>query len=549
MDLSTRSDEDIRRAHGMFQANPGLFEQNPEYMHALIREYTRRFSGSSPADLDPVEASAAPVMVEPFVGPARKRGRADFAVDAATAGGLYSPSENVDSMEVGDKPTVRDTMLASAMRGVTPPGYDAFAEAMTDAETGTTRAQRQAMAEETGRRIDRQTAQYNRDTGLGEPDAISEDEGPYPGAGRPGHERTFTPQELAAQRGSSAGRPLAETVPGPRGVGGLPVRPPRPIYDADEAAAYSERPFNTDTGRYAPSPKDRDMLERGMVPVLNEDGSVGYAVGYDVDPLARGIPGAPGRAGQRKDLEDAGWGAKPVEGPMGPVQIYQPGPDARRRYKAQADARSASRLKRSAGISSAKASALPLAAGETSPLTALRKKARDAKDDDYNARNERWKAQSMLAGSNPRRNMVNAWGMMDDPGVSEEQRRSLRYMLPGGQLAAMVDAQNMQNANEVIKRFMTSGAAAGMNNPIALQQMEQMNRDKAVARADQLIKKYPYASYWNGTYSESDVQEVRNAVEKEHPGHGDAAVAHIRVAPAAPAARPGEVAPGSVPPI
>jgi hypothetical protein len=40
-------------------------------------------------------------------------------------------------------------------------------------------------------------------------------------------------------------------------------------------------------------------------------------------------------------------------------------------------------------------------------------------------------------------------------------------MLPGGQLAAGVDAQSMQNANEIFKRFMTSGAAAGAGGPMA----------------------------------------------------------------------------------
>ena len=143
----------------------------------------------------------------------------------------------------------------------------------------------------------------------------------------------------------------------------------------------------------------------------------------------------------------------------------------------------------------------------------------------------------MLAGANPRKNLANAWTMMGEPGTNAEQRSSLRYMLPGGQLAAGVDAQNMQNANDVIKRFMTSGAAAGMNNPLAQAQMEQMNRDKSIARADALIAKYPKG--WDGMYSASDVAEVRNAVEKQHPGFGDAAVAHLRVRPEPPRPAPG----------
>jgi hypothetical protein len=88
---------------------------------------------------------------------------------------------------------------------------------------------------------------------------------------------------------------------------------------------------------------------------------------------------------------------------------------------------------------------------------------------------ERWnnyRAQMMLAGSNPRKNQANAFSMMNDPRLSPQQQRALQYMLPGGQLAAGVEAQNMQNANDVIKRFMTSGAAAGAGGPMAAAQAE-----------------------------------------------------------------------------
>jgi hypothetical protein len=136
---------------------------------------------------------------------------------------------------------------------------------------------------------------------------------------------------------------------------------------------------------------------------------------------------------------------------------------------------------------------------------------------------ERWnnyRAQMMLAGSNPRKNQVNAWSMMNDPNVSEEQRRALQYMLPGGQLAAGVDAQNMQNANDVIKRFMTSGAAAGANNPLAQAQAEmagiqaQAERDKSRSGDEDVLgEKYaPGDKNWlpawlGGGYDEFTVAE------------------------------------------
>ena len=93
-------------------------------------------------------------------------------------------------------------------------------------------------------------------------------------------------------------------------------------------------------------------------------------------------------------------------------------------------------------------------------------------------------------------------------------------MLPGGQLAAGVDAQNMQNANDVIKRFMTSGAAAGMNNPLAQAQAEmaglqaQAERDKQRAGNEDILgEKYaPGDNNWlpgflGGGYNEFTIEE------------------------------------------
>ena len=199
MDLGSMSDGELRRAHAMFVANPDAFLENPEYMHALVREYTRRFSpGNVEADLD---AAATPMPAEPVLQPGRKRSRADWAVDAVTAGGLYSPSENVDSMDVGDKPPARSVAAAARARGETPPGYDEWSEGMAQASGDLPKAQRVATGEAMINRWDRQADAYNRDTGLTSPDtSIADEGGPYPGAGRPGYDRTFTPDELLAQQ-------------------------------------------------------------------------------------------------------------------------------------------------------------------------------------------------------------------------------------------------------------------------------------------------------------------------------------------------------------
>lgn len=521
---------------------------------------------SSPADLDPVEASATPITPDPLL---RKKPSLTSVMQAANT---LASLENFDAafqanghdypsaisaftqqlVERGVEPeyaqraararaaehrapstpdVYADEMASTESPDELYPGYrnappggtrDIPFGAMPDADPRTTREERLAQSEQWAAGVDRMKEDYDRATGAPQAAAPQRRAGRYDEAGRPGYDRTFTPREVLAQRGEmesgvTSGAPITETIPGPRLVGGNAVRPPRPIYDEEEATRYQERPFDTNTGKYKPSQKDRDMAERGMVPVLNDDGTVGYSVGYDVEPLQAGMPGAVGRAGRREDLEKAGWGAKTADGPMGPVMVYRPGPDAKKRYEAQADARSRSRIKRSVGISSEEA--------EGKTTDELRAMARDRRDDDYNARNARWKAQAMLAGGQPTggprgtKAATNALLMMNDPTLSEDQRRSLRYMLPGGQLSAAVDAQNMQNANEVIRRFMTSGAAAGLNNPLAQAQGEmasaQAEAERRKLRApdeDVLGNKYA-PSGWFG-YDEFTVDEQQQMYDE-----------------------------------
>jgi hypothetical protein len=91
----------------------------------------------------------------------------------------------------------------------------------------------------------------------------------------------------------------------------------------------------------------------------------------------------------------------------------------------------------------------------------------------------------MLAGNNPRKNMVNAWSMMNDPGVSDEQRRALQYMLPSGQLAAGVDANNAalagRMAQSAMTAFLTNNPGSGQLNPI---QQQQLNNAQSQQQAD-----------------------------------------------------------------
>ena len=271
-------------------------------------------------------------------------------------------------------------------------------------------------------------------------------------------------------------------VPGARTLDGAPVDPGQSFQTEEEAAAYDDRVMGD--GAFLPSQLDEDMAARGLTPVYNADGSVGYSVAAPASPhgsleeatIGRG---APGRAGRRADLEAAGWVAAQVDSPLGPQAVYRPGQKAAARYDAQRDMRTMRGLAESAGISGA--DALAIYNSKEGGLDALRAAATARRIDDKNARVAAWRAQTMLAGANPRTNMANAFTMLDPV----RQREALRYMLPGGQFAAAVDAQNMQNANDVVRRFMTSGAAGGFPamNP-ALQAAQAAAANAQARQAD-----------------------------------------------------------------
>jgi len=268
--------------------------------------------------------------------------------------------------------------------------------------------------------------------------------GRYEKTGPMGPRQTSTPTDYGRR------------VPGPRSLSGAPVDPGQPFVSADEAASYDDREL-TEDGAYKPSQKDQDMAARGMVPVFNPDGTVGYAVSAapNTDTQIE-LPGAPGRAGRRPDLLAAGYAARTVQGPTGPQTVYIPD-EAKKRQKDYKDRQQTKRQAVAAGV--------PLAemAGKSDEERRAIVDAAGVKD--AQARRAQWKAQAMLAGANPRKNLVNAWTMMDNI----QQQEALRYMMPGGQLAAAVDAQNMANAADVVKRFMTSGAVSGVGVNPALQ--------------------------------------------------------------------------------
>jgi hypothetical protein len=270
----------------------------------------------------------------------------------------------------------------------------------------------------------------------------------------------------------------------------------------EDVEAYDVRP---DRGL---SQRDRDMAKRGMVPVVTADG-VSYALAYqpteaptDEDIVSGGrgavvagrdgklfrplndgyqIPGGPGRAGPRPDLEGK-YEAKEMVGPDGnPVMVLRP---------------------------TAKF------AGEQKAVMNTR---RDALDADFQKRRAHRIALAQLAGGSQNINSGNRWMAEALLSMTPEQRSSsMRYMLPGGDRAAAVDSRNMENANEVIKRYMTAGAAGFQNTPataMAIQQQRIAQRKEMIAWAEKNINdRYAYdANKWGA--STFDTNERDQAIQ------------------------------------
>lgn len=189
---------------------------------------------TTPADLDPVEAAAAPIAPDPIVR--KKRRVAGAETDAFQAvledvGGDYDQAIRVFASELANSGIEPGRAMKAAQARAAqhnsltrnpdifyeemgdplptalreratevPDGYGAYAAGMAEASGGKNRTERLADADATDARYDRMKESYDRATGLGAPDAIEEESGPYQGAGKAGYNRTFTPSEVLSQR-------------------------------------------------------------------------------------------------------------------------------------------------------------------------------------------------------------------------------------------------------------------------------------------------------------------------------------------------------------
>jgi hypothetical protein len=117
-------------------------------------------------------------------------------------------------------------------------------------------------------------------------------------------------------------------APGPVPVDGSRVQPGAEFATPEEAEGYYTREQGGTPGGYQQSQYDRDLEQRGLVYRYNEHGELGLSPIASDDRAAMnvpyGVPGAPGRLGQRPGLEAAGWRSQEVETPSGPRRVFVP---------------------------------------------------------------------------------------------------------------------------------------------------------------------------------------------------------------------------------
>ena len=319
------------------------------------------------------------------------------------------------------------------------------------------------------------------------------------GARRYQHRAPYNAEMEAANHGPGSDYvPSAEvepfvdaTVPGPRTLDGKSPTPSRGL-TAEEAEAYNTRK----SGEL--SQRDRDMQARGYVPVVTPDG-VSYQPAYVANSNKYAIPGGPGRPGPRTGLAkpylDGKYEMDIAVGPDGvPRSVYAPTPKFR---KQQEDNQKRRRQE----------------------LSAERDK-----------RRANWQATAMLAGGSQNLNSGNRWIAQSLVNMSDEDRaNAMKYMLPGGQLHAQVDAANAEAAASMAQRAMTAFLA---NNPgatpmqqAAIEQQRGKDRQDMLTWAEGHIgNNYAYDSGWFSTafgldeFTPGEQEAAVNDIMQRYPG-------------------------------
>lgn len=426
----------------------------------------------TPDQLDPLEAAAAPISVDPAVA-ARLRKWGQPEIDAHVAETIAASNDADEAHKVLMAQLIEGGMTPEQASEVS--GRD-WARATVDARLGGIRNARMAA------------------------------EAPPVVAEVPADMQPRTPDEL---RGLGL-NPMTE--PGPSMPDGRPMKQPRAIANERAARAYNERPEMvpaTDptelggTARYAPSLRDLAMEARGFKPVYNHDGGVSYQPSPDTG--VRGMPGGLGRGGVRLDMEapmrdELGnelaapkFVRDEALGPTGTQVVYRQSDAARQRQNAYESERRLYRMASAAGVSPQEMLKQnpeafgDLTAGGTRQQLGVRMMVEGKLAADEQKRMDQWKSQMMLAGRDPRKNLVNAFNMSGDPSLTPEQQRSLRYMLPGGDRAAAVDAahnQQLTNLGLKVAQGVATGQGFSSQMPPELAAAAGMKATADARRAD-----------------------------------------------------------------
>lgn len=369
----------------------------------------------TPSQLDPVFSADTPITPDPPLG--KKGSSKGYATREAMIARLVA---------AGVPPAEAARTVDAELARSGPRPIELFNEDNTPEAIEALRQRESRNAGRKGRQAQFES-NYNEATGMPVPAAVA------PRASLP-----------AAGPEGVGGVPLAMTEPGVRMPDGSRVTPSQAIYDEDEAQAYNIRTPNG-PGWYNPSGRDKAMMARGYVPVMNQDGTVSYRLGPggEVD----GLPGAPGRGGRREDLEapllkadgtpvlDGNGNPVPrfrVQNMSGPLSennsVYVQSDEARAKQAAYMKERQLYRDAQIQGVSPA--TLLAQSPGDYGDLTAGGQRdrvgARAANEGARQAaaakREEAWRSQMMLAGRNPAKNAVNAYNALNDPNTNDWQR-------------------------------------------------------------------------------------------------------------------------------
>jgi hypothetical protein len=448
-------------------------------------------------------APQGPLVVEPEAGPKQgpvhRRSRADWAVDASMAGDPYSPGENVDSMDVTDRPSEGEVGRAKtrlyhrdrdlAERGMGPMPVD---ELEPEAQT---------------------RDRYDRKYGPGRYEADAPGRarrgGVAPTGGGPLAERQRQLMEddkkmfadydaRVAERRAQAGQPAPQSPMTANGVGTnrLPVGGVATTNDG-QREWDGWQPGMPLPGVQSNAQKvlaERAAIEAQIAAERNAN------IGAKYGPQAQGIA----EAGDARGVSDFAAVQSPHERQM---NTYRKAIEKSARFDEDTQRRANSRE-----------TLRELDASRAQTNKDFRAKVAAAPKSPADPRMQLWKAQSMLAGGQPTggprgtKAATNALMMMSDPNLTDEQRSSLRYMLPGGQLAAGVDAHQLETAARLAQGAVTGALAGTAAGPAAqaaaeaAQIQNQTAKDEARQKDEDVLgEKYAPSGYFG--YDELTVAE------------------------------------------